>query len=167
MLPRRLVGLLLVLTLGVLLSPAVEPCAGLRVIFQKQAKTDQQQKANILRSPNFSGSSCGKGQICRPGPLVARAQPDILVTMQASNLLTLALLLTVAVILLEIPPGADATRVIYRNLDHGNRLAHMLSSPNSSKCPADTDEFPTSFPWRALGQATLKRYHKEELQQQQ
>ncbi|KFB41934.1 hypothetical protein ZHAS_00009497 [Anopheles sinensis] len=64
MFPRRFVSLLLLVLLGVLLSPAIEPCAGVRVIFQRQiVEGDDPNKANILRSPNFAGSSCGNGQV--------------------------------------------------------------------------------------------------------
>lgn len=63
MFPRTFVSLVLLVLLGVLLSPALEPCAGVRVIFQRPIEVDDANKANILRSPNFAGSSCGNGQV--------------------------------------------------------------------------------------------------------
>lgn len=63
MCPRRFVRLMVLVLLGVLLSPAIEQCAGVRVIFQRPVEGDDPNRANILRSPNFAGSSCGNGQV--------------------------------------------------------------------------------------------------------
>lgn len=56
--------------------------------------------------------------------------------MRSSVVLKCALLLTVAACLLELPPGTEAVRVLYLNPDPDNRVAHLLSSPTSSKCKA-------------------------------
>ncbi|KFB41935.1 Dgri\GH12919-PA-like protein [Anopheles sinensis] len=53
-----------------------------------------------------------------------------------NSVLKFVLLLSVAVCLLELSPGSEAKRVIFHNPDPASRVAHLLSSPNSSKCKA-------------------------------
>lgn len=57
-------------------------------------------------------------------------------TMQAKSVLFAgAALLTLVLLCSEQVPSVEAVRVIHRVTDEDKRLAHVLSSPNTPKCP--------------------------------
>uniref|UniRef100_A0A182TD12 Secreted protein n=1 Tax=Anopheles melas TaxID=34690 RepID=A0A182TD12_9DIPT len=104
------VQLSVLLLLLLLLPPST---GAVRVIFRRpesstgSATAADVNNANILRSPNLVGSSCGNGQVTDSRVLLCSEQV----------------------------PSVEAVRVIYRVTDEDKRLAHVLSSPNTPKCP--------------------------------
>uniref|UniRef100_A0A182T1H4 Uncharacterized protein n=1 Tax=Anopheles maculatus TaxID=74869 RepID=A0A182T1H4_9DIPT len=126
--------LLLLATLVLLHAPSA---TGVRVIFWRPltehptgSNGDLNLKANILRSPNLSGSSCGNGQTQSCGNL-SIVQPT---TMETDRLLAAGVILLALALLCGGIQQTNALRVIYYRDDDDNRSANVLSSPNTSKC---------------------------------